>query len=127
MTSLKKKYLPVLSGHERTLSVSESDIFLNQGELDIVLHDYNACLACEDTGKCRAFHGLRMYGERWYYDLYPKAMKKTKKLHFAIHKCPGPEKRKLMISERLTTKRTDIPAGFYEYAGKDADPFSVSR
>lgn len=123
MPTLKQKYLPVMVGYERILSISESDILLNKNELDIVLHDYNACLECESTEECKVFHGLRMYGERWYYDLYPKAMRNTKRLHFAFHKCPGPEERKLKISECITSERTDIPKGFYEYAGRVVNPF----
>ena len=127
MTSLKQKYMPVLAGYEMVLSIKEDDIALNQSNLDIALHDYNACKSCMGMEFCRTFYQRKIDNRPTYYDLSRKGMKLYHKLHFALVQCPGPDERKLQISKRLSSERDDAPQGFYEYAGSVRDPFRESE
>lgn len=127
MPSLKQKYMPILAGYERILSIKESDIELNELDLQIALHDYNACIRCKGPESCSTYHGIMLYNKHTYYDLNRKALMLYKKLHFCLFQCPGPMERKLQISRRLTSRRDDVPSGFYEYVGEEKDPFIESR
>lgn len=114
MIYIKSKYLPVIAGYERIISISNEDIKRDKHNLDIALHDHNACMTC--TGICGTYHGIQLHGRPAYYGLYPRGLRQYKRLHYAFFQCPSPEERKAQLEERLITD------DFYE-CPEIRDPF----
>lgn len=119
----KRKYREILCGYER-YSFSEEVLKRNEGMLDCILLDRQACERCDGEHCLTTINSP--YAKQWkgYRDLCHKSIKLYDRPAERVYPCPGPDQRKRDILEQIQTPRVLAGAEQWEEEKNEIDPGS---